>query len=206
MICNFLDWKSPKGLFNISDALREGTKVNKRRKRQAPPKVLEADVHEDFYLEIETDSEERDYEVSDEDLVSDQDFAKSRETSSNAISSVFSVFESKRTLNLTTDTLDCDNILVNQKNDSVLKTVCSQIPKSKVPTKDVESRQTKGLPGYASRFEKLSVDKETQLVCHKRKLSPEQICLPQKSFIEAFKTAHDHRLSGQPGSEKVFCL
>ena len=104
---------------------------------------------------------------------------------------------------MTTDTLDCDNILVNQDNDSVLKIVRAWISIGKQPTKDVESQQSKGLLGYANQFEKLFVDKETQLVCRRSEHSPEQICLPRTCFIEAFNAAQDHRLSGHPGSEKT---
>ena len=65
---------------------------------------------------------------------------------------------------------------MNQENDSVLKTVRLWISKGKLPTKDVESRQCKGLLGYANQIEKLFVDKETQLVCRKSKHSAKQIC------------------------------
>ena len=92
---------------------------------------------------------------------------------------------------------------MNQENDSVLKIVRSWISKGKLPTKDIESRQCKGLLGYSNQFEKLFVDKETQLVCRRSKHSPKQICLPRNCFIEAFNAAHDHRLSGHPGSEKT---
>ena len=67
----------------------------------------------------------------------------------------------------------------------------------------MESRQCKGLLGYANHSEKLFVDKETQLVCRKSKHSTKQICLPRNCFIEAFNAAHDHRLSGNPGSGKT---
>ena len=97
-----------------------------------------------------------------------------------------------------------DNILVNQENDSVLKTLNSWISKSKLSTKDVKSRQRKSVLGYANQFETLFVDKETQLVCRKSKHSPKQICLARNGFMEAFKAAHDHCLSGHPGSEKLF--
>ena len=104
---------------------------------------------------------------------------------------------------MTTDTLDRDNILVDEKNDSVLKTVRSWISKGKLPTKYVESRQFKGILGYANQFEKLFVDKETQLVCRKSKHSPKQTCFPRNCFIEAFNAAHDNRLTGNPGSKKT---
>ena len=99
--------------------------------------------------------------------------------------------------------MDCDNILVNQEDDSILKTVRSCISKAKLPTKDVEPRQCKGLLGYANHLEKLFVDKATQLVCRRSKHAPKQICLPRNCFIEAFNAAHDHRLSGHSGSEKT---
>ena len=72
-----------------------------------------------------------------------------------------------------------------------------------MPTKDVKSQQCKGLLGYANQFEKLFVDKETQLVCRRSTYSPKQICLTRNCFIEAFNAAHDHRLSGHPGSKKT---
>ena len=73
----------------------------------------------------------------------------------------FFVQEPKKTMKLTTDTLDCDIILVNQENDSVLKTVRSGISKGKLTTSDVESRQCKGLLGYANRFEKFCWQRNT---------------------------------------------
>ena len=62
-------WKSPKALLKVSDSFREGKNFNKRRKWQAPSLVVETEVHEYFYSEIETDSEESANEVSDEDIV-----------------------------------------------------------------------------------------------------------------------------------------
>ena len=162
----------------IHDIFGEGKNINNRRKWQAPPMVVEAEVHENYYSEIESDSESSDNEASDEDLTLNQEIEESRKTNLYSTPSNFFIHESNKTLKLTTDTLDCDNILVNQENDSVLKTVRAWISKGKLPTKDVESRQCKGLLGYANQFEKLFVDKETQLVCRRSKHSPKQICLP----------------------------
>ena len=134
--------------------------------------VVEAEVHENYYSENEIDSEESDNEVFNEDIVLDRENANFQRTSSIDFLSIFSVYESKRTLKMTTDTLDCDNILVNQGKDSTLKTLRSWISKSKIPTKDVESRQCKNQLGYASQFEKLFVDNEKQLICRKSKHSP----------------------------------
>ena len=206
MICTIFDSKSPKALYNVSDSFREGKNINNRRKWQAPLMVVEAEVHENYYSEIESDSEISDDEASDDDLALNQEIEEFRKTNVYSTVSIFFVHESSKTLKLTTDTLDCDNILVNQEKDSVLKIVRSWISRGKLPTKDVESRQCKGLLGYANQFEKLFVDKETQLVCRKSKHSPKQICLPRSSFIEAFNVAHDHRLSGHPGSERLFYL
>ena len=206
-IYTILDSKSPKVLFKSSDSSREGKNFNIVYKWQAPPMVVEAEVHENYYAEIETDSEESDNEVSDEDPVLDRKIALSQETSSNALLSYFSVYESKSTLKLATDILDCDNILVNQENASVLNTGHSRLSNSKLSTRDVESPQCKGLLGCANPFEKLFVDKETQLVCRKIKHSQKQICSPRTCFIEAFNAANDHRLSRRPGFEKtLLCL
>ena len=143
MICTIFDSKSPKALFNVSDSFREGKNINKRRKRQSPPMVVEAEVHENNYSEIESDSEISDNEASDEDLALNQEIEDSRKTNLYSTLSFFFVHEPNKTLNLTTDTLDCDNILMNQENDFVLKTVRSWITRGKLPTKDVESRQCK---------------------------------------------------------------
>ena len=167
---------------------------------------VEAEVHENYDSEIESNSETSDDKASDEDLALNQEVEESQNTNLYSTPSIFFVHESNKTLKLTTNTLDCDNILMNQENDSVLKIVRSWISKSKLPTKDVESGQCKGLLGYANQFEKLFVDKETQLVCGRSKHSSKKICLPRNCFIEAFNAAHDHRLSGHPGSEKTFYL
>ena len=165
--------------------------------------VVEAEVHENYYSEIESDSEISDSEASDEDLALNQEVEDSQKTSLSSTPSIFFVPEPNKTLKLATDTLDCDNILVNQENDSVLKTLRAWITKGNLPTKDMESRQCKGLLGYANQFEKLFFDNETQLVCRQCKHSPKQIYLPRNCFIEAFNAAHYHRLSGHPDSEKT---
>ena len=205
-ICTIFDSKSPEAPFNISDSFREGKNINNRRKWQAPPMAVEAEVHENYYSEIDSDSEISDNEASDEDFDLNQEIEDSRKTNLISTPSIFFVHEPNKTLKLTTDTLDCENILVNQENDSVLKAVRSWIAKRKLPAKNVESQQCKGLLGYANQFEKLFVNNETRLVCHKSKHSPKQICLPRNCFIEEFNAAHDHRLSGHPDSEKLFYL
>ena len=203
MICTIFDSKSPKALFNVSDSFREGKNINNRRKSQVAPMVVEAKVHENYYSEIESDCEISDNEASNEGLALNQENEQSQKTNLNSTPSIFFVHEPKKTLKLTTDTLDCKNILVNQENDSILKIVRSWISEGKLPTKDVESRQCKGLLGYTNQFEKLFVDKETQLVCRKSKHSFKQICLPRNCFTEAFNVARDDRLSGHTGSEKT---
>ena len=147
MICTIFDSKSPKALFNVSYSFREGKNINNRRKWQAQTMVVEAEVHENYYSEIESDSEISDSEASDEDLALNQEIEDFQKPILNSTPSIFFVHELNKTLKFTTDTLDCDNLLVNQENDSVLKIVRSWITKGKLPTKDVESRQCKGLLG-----------------------------------------------------------
>ena len=64
MICTIFDSKSPKALFNVPDSFREGKNINSRRKWQALPMVVEAEVHENYYSEIESGSESCDNEAS----------------------------------------------------------------------------------------------------------------------------------------------
>ena len=47
--------------------------INNRRKWQAPPMIVEAEVHENYYSEIKSDSEISDNEASDEDLALNQE-------------------------------------------------------------------------------------------------------------------------------------
>ena len=125
MISTIFDSKSPKTLFNASDSFREGKNINNRRKWQAPPMVVEAEVHENYYSEIASDSEISDNEASNEDPALNQETEESQKTNLSSTPSIFFEHEPDKTPKLTTDTLDCDNILVNQENDSVLKTVRS---------------------------------------------------------------------------------
>ena len=206
MICTIFDSKSPKALFNVSESFREDKNIDNRRKWQAPPMVVEAEVHENSYCEIESDSGISDNEASDEDLALNQEIEDSQITNLNSKPSVFFVHEPNKTLKMKTDTLNCDKILVNRENGSVLKTVSSWISKGKLPTKDVESRQCKGLLADTNQFEKMFDDKETQLNCRKSKLSSKQFCLPRSCFIEAFIAADGHRFSGHPSfiSKTIF--
>ena len=122
--------------------------------------VVEGEVHENYYSEIESDSEISDNGASDEDLALNQEIEDSQKPNLNSTPSIFFVHQLNKTLKLTTDTLDCDNLLVNQENDSILKTVRSWITRGKLPTKDVESRQCKGHFGYAIQFENGLFSKE----------------------------------------------
>ena len=65
-----------------------------------------------------------------------REIVDSEGTNNHASPSVIAVQEPKKTLKLTIDTFDGDNILVNQKKDTVLKTVRSWLSKGKMPTKD----------------------------------------------------------------------
>ena len=89
MICTIFDSKSPKALFNVPDSFREGKNINTRRKWQAPPTVVEAEVHENYYSESESDSEISDDEASDEDLALDQEIEESRKTNLYSTPSIF---------------------------------------------------------------------------------------------------------------------
>ena len=69
MICAIFESKSPKVLFIASDSFRVCRNINNRRKRQNPPMVVEAEVHENYSSDLETGSEENDNAVSDENFV-----------------------------------------------------------------------------------------------------------------------------------------
>ena len=81
MICTIFDSKSPKALFKVSDCFRERKNINNRRKWQAPLMVVEAELHENYYSEIESDCESSDNEVSDEDLALNQEIEDSKNKS-----------------------------------------------------------------------------------------------------------------------------
>ena len=206
LICTIYDPNSPKALFDVSDSLREGKDINIRRKWQDPPMVVEADVHENYYSEIYSGNDNSDNEVSDEDAQMDQEVMNASKEDVPFTPSIFTIQNSQAPTRLITDNLDLNNILANQQDDPVLSTVKSWLINGKVPSKDVESRQCKGLVGYSNQFEKLFIDKEIHLVCKTSKHSPPQLCLPRNCFIEAFNVAHDHRLSGPQDVKRHFCL
>ena len=165
--------------------------------------VVEVDVHENYYFEIDSGNDNSDNEASDEDPQMDQELMNATKEDVPFIPSSFTIQNSQAPMRLTNGNLDLNNILANQQDDPVLSTVKSWLKNGKVPSKDVESRQCKGLVGYSNQFENLFIDKETHLVCKTCTHSPRQICQPRDCFIEAFNVAHDHRLSGHPGCEKT---
>ena len=65
MICTFLDSKSSIGLVNVLYSFRECKNVTNRQIWQAPRIAVEAEVHESFYSEMDSDNEDSDNEVSD---------------------------------------------------------------------------------------------------------------------------------------------
>ena len=89
MICTTFDSNLTKVLFNVSDSFREGKNFNIRRKRQSPPMVVEAEVNENFYSEIESDSEISESGASDEDLSLNQEIEGFQKTNPNYTSSFF---------------------------------------------------------------------------------------------------------------------
>ena len=90
MICTIFDSKSPKPLFIVSDSFREGKNINNIRKWQAPAMLVEAEVHEVSYSEIESDSEVSEDEASDVDLALGQEIQESRKTNLYSTPSNFS--------------------------------------------------------------------------------------------------------------------
>ena len=65
--------------------------------------VVEAKVHENYYSEHESDSENSDNEASDEDLSLNQEIEGSQKPNLNSTPSIFFVHEPNKTLKLTTD-------------------------------------------------------------------------------------------------------
>ena len=57
MICTIFESKPPKALFKVSESFPQGKNINNRRKWQAPAMVVEAEVNENYYSEIESDNE-----------------------------------------------------------------------------------------------------------------------------------------------------
>ena len=117
LICTTHDPNTSKALFNVSDSFQEGRNINNRRKWQAPPRVVEAEVQENCYFGNRSDSEDSYAEISDEHLVLHREIGKSQKASDIITPFIFVVHEIKKTLRLTTDTLDCDNISRNREKD-----------------------------------------------------------------------------------------
>ena len=63
--------------------------INNQRKWKAPPVVMEAEVHENYYSENESDSEIGDNEASDEDLALIQEIEDSQQINLNFTQSIF---------------------------------------------------------------------------------------------------------------------
>ena len=76
--------------------------------------VVEAEFHDNFYSEIESDSEISNSKASNKELALNQEVEQLQKKNLNSTPSIFFVHEPNKTLKLTTHTLDCDNILVNQ--------------------------------------------------------------------------------------------
>ena len=71
-------------------------RISNRRKWQVPPMVVEAEVHEKYYSEFESDSEISDNEAFDEDLALDQEIEESQKTNPNSTPSILFVHEPKK--------------------------------------------------------------------------------------------------------------
>ena len=80
MICTIFDSESPKALCNVSDSFRAGKNNNTGRKWQASTMVAEAEVHENYSSEIESDRESSDNKASNEDLALNQEVDDSPNT------------------------------------------------------------------------------------------------------------------------------
>ena len=182
MMCIILTPSQLKFL-KISDSFREGKNIINGRKWWAPPMVLEAEIHENYCSIIESNTEISDNEAYAEKFALNQEIEDSQNINLSSTLSIFFVHEPNKTLIITTDASDCDNILVNQENDSVLNIVRSWISNGKLPTKHVGTRQCKGLLGYANEFEKMFFDKETQIVCYKSEHSSKPVFLRRKAKI-----------------------
>ena len=135
LICTIYDPTSPKTLFDVSDSIRKGKDTNIRRKWQAPPMVVEADVHENYYSEIDSGNDNSDNEASDEDPPMDQEVMNASKEDVPFIPSIFTIQNSQAPMRLITDNLDLNNILANQQDDPVLSTVKSWLINGKVPSK-----------------------------------------------------------------------
>ena len=125
LICTVYDPNSPKALLDVSDSFREGKDINIRRNWQAPPMVVEADVHESYYSEIDSGNENSGNEASDEDPQMDQKVKNTSKEDVPFIPSIFTIQNSQAPMRLIIDSLDLNNILASQQDDPVLSTVKS---------------------------------------------------------------------------------
>ena len=76
---------------------------------------MEAEVHENFYSENESASETSENGASDENHALNQEIDDSQKTNLDSTPSVFFIHKPNKILKITTDALNCDNMLVNYK-------------------------------------------------------------------------------------------
>ena len=149
VICTIFGAKWPKVLLMCLILAEKSKTLTRDENGELHWKFVEEDVHENYWSEIDSNSEHGDHEVSDEDYFWIERL-KILKIHVTRLHCLFFLYMNQKTLKLTTNTLDCDNILVKQEIDSVLNAIRIWILTSKLPTKDVERRQCNGLLGYAN--------------------------------------------------------
>ena len=76
-------------------------------------------------------------------------------------------------------------------------------------TKSPEIQQSKGLPRYCQKFNRLLIEKEVQLLCYSEpsdKLGEVnlRICLPSSLFLACFRLGHYNEMGGHIGAAKTY--
>ena len=106
--------------------------------------------------------------------------------------------------------LDIQTLLEEQLNDPVLQFVRKWLKTSDTrPQKTPDIDQSKALLSYYNKFEQLSIEHDTNLLCYREPIQDTcrneiKTCVPLSLFLPLFSLAHTHSHSTQPGIFKTF--
>ena len=106
-----------------------------------------------------------------------------------------------------TAALDVETIVQEQLKDQVIETVKKWVKRGTKPETKPHRHQDKAIRAYLRQFDLLFIENQNELLCiHEYNDDCSQtpkICLPLSLFLNSFKLAHSHPLSGHHGESKT---